>query len=59
LFKCYKSGINTPVLYFVDLENSTIYMEFVEGKTVKDILLLLDPTNNNNQRKGTEENEII
>ena len=33
-------------------------MEFVEGKTVKDILLLLDPTNNNNQRKGTEENEI-
>ncbi|CAH1763748.1 1267_t:CDS:2 [Entrophospora sp. SA101] len=46
LFKCYKSGINTPVLYFVDLKNSTIYMEFVEGKTIKDIIISLDPTNN-------------
>ncbi|CAJ0836950.1 10657_t:CDS:2 [Entrophospora sp. SA101] len=50
LFKCYKSGINTPVLYFVDLKNSTIYMEFVEGKTIKDIIISLDPTNN--QHKG-------
>ncbi|CAG8753732.1 16866_t:CDS:2, partial [Acaulospora morrowiae] len=32
LFKCHKSGVDTPILYFVDVENSTIYMEFVEGK---------------------------
>ncbi|RHZ87486.1 hypothetical protein Glove_34g124 [Diversispora epigaea] len=39
LFKCYKSGVDTPVLYFVDMENSKIYMEFIEGKVVKDLIL--------------------
>ncbi|CAG8591317.1 1227_t:CDS:2 [Ambispora leptoticha] len=38
LYKCRRSGLDTPVVYFVDTENSTIYMEYVEGKTVKDIL---------------------
>ncbi|RIA89867.1 TP53-regulating kinase-like protein [Glomus cerebriforme] len=39
LFKCRKSGVDTPVLYFVDIENSTIYMEFVQGMIVKDLLV--------------------
>ena len=25
-------------MYFVDLENRTIYMEYIEGKTVNDLL---------------------
>ncbi|CAG8488448.1 3935_t:CDS:2 [Acaulospora colombiana] len=32
-------GVDTPVLYFVDLEESIIYMEFVEGKVIKDLIL--------------------
>ncbi|CAG8449733.1 11715_t:CDS:2 [Funneliformis mosseae] len=39
LFKCRKSGVDTPALYFVDTENSTIYMEFVRGTIVKDLLV--------------------
>ncbi|CAG8446334.1 7583_t:CDS:2 [Acaulospora morrowiae] len=42
LFKCHKSGVDTPILYFVDVERSTIYMEFVEGKVVKDLILETD-----------------
>ncbi|CAG8534745.1 4930_t:CDS:2 [Ambispora gerdemannii] len=38
LHKCRRSGLDTPVVYFVDIENNTIYMEYVEGKTVRDIL---------------------
>ena len=39
MFKCRKSGVDTPVLYFVDTENSMIYMEFVQGTIVKDLLV--------------------
>ncbi|KAF0434665.1 TP53-regulating kinase [Gigaspora margarita] len=38
LFKCYRSGVDTPVLYFVDIENNAIYMEFVKGKILKDLI---------------------
>ncbi|CAG8602219.1 21701_t:CDS:10, partial [Racocetra persica] len=38
LFKCYRSGVDTPILYFVDIENNAIYMEFVKGKTLKDLI---------------------
>jgi TP53 regulating kinase and related kinases len=38
LFKCRNVGIDAPVVYFVDLENSTIYMEYIEGKTVNELL---------------------
>ncbi|ORX90440.1 kinase-like protein [Basidiobolus meristosporus CBS 931.73] len=39
LLKCRKFGIDTPVVYFVDVENSTIFMEKVEGRTVREALL--------------------
>ncbi|CAI2164183.1 5996_t:CDS:10 [Funneliformis geosporum] len=39
LFKCRKSGVDAPALYFVDTEDSTIYMEFVRGTIVKDLLV--------------------
>ncbi|KAG9306188.1 hypothetical protein G9A89_016092 [Geosiphon pyriformis] len=38
LYKCRRSGVDTPVVYFVDVNNSSIYMEYIEGKTVRDIL---------------------
>jgi tRNA A-37 threonylcarbamoyl transferase component Bud32 len=31
-------GLRTPVVYLVEHEANTIYMEMVEGKTVKDLL---------------------
>ncbi|CAB4473122.1 uncharacterized protein OCT59_028337 [Rhizophagus irregularis] len=39
LFKCRKSGVDTPVLYFVNTENSTICMEFIQGMIIKDLLI--------------------
>ncbi|ORX46384.1 tp53rk protein-like protein [Piromyces finnis] len=36
--KCSKSGINTPTLYLIDNVNHVIYMEFIEGVTVKEFL---------------------
>jgi len=36
--KCSKAGINTPTLYLIDNTNHVIYMEFVEGITVKEFL---------------------
>ncbi|KAI9311654.1 tp53rk protein [Dichotomocladium elegans] len=39
LYKCKKSGIDTPTLYFVDVPASTIYMERISGITVKQRLL--------------------
>eukprot|EP00833_Pecoramyces_ruminatium_P004719 jgi/Orpsp1_1/1178751/evm.model.c7180000066606.1 len=36
--KCSKAGINTPTLYLIDNVNHVIYMEFIEGITVKEYL---------------------
>ncbi|KAK9767784.1 serine/threonine-protein kinase bud32 [Basidiobolus ranarum] len=41
LLKCRKFGIDTPVVYFVDVENSTIFMEKIEGMTVKEALIAI------------------
>ncbi|CAG8764115.1 17855_t:CDS:2, partial [Cetraspora pellucida] len=38
LFKCYRSGVDTPILYFVDIENNAIYMELVKGKILKELI---------------------
>ncbi|CAG8604791.1 2462_t:CDS:2 [Paraglomus brasilianum] len=38
LVKCRNIGVDVPAVYFVDLENRTIYMEYIEGKTVNDLL---------------------
>ena len=37
LARCRANGILAPAVYFVDDMTQTIYMEFVEGKTVKDV----------------------
>ncbi|ORX54103.1 kinase-like protein [Hesseltinella vesiculosa] len=39
LHRCLKAGIDTPTLYLVDLNKSTIYMEYIAGITVKQQLL--------------------
>ncbi|RUP45480.1 hypothetical protein BC936DRAFT_148116 [Jimgerdemannia flammicorona] len=39
LHKCLRAGIDTPTVYFVDVEGSTIYMEYVLGKMVRNVLL--------------------
>ncbi|GBB90546.1 hypothetical protein RclHR1_17530004 [Rhizophagus clarus] len=39
LFKCRKSGVDTPVLYFVNIEDSTICMEFIQGMIIRDLLI--------------------
>ncbi|PRP81583.1 TP53-regulating kinase-like [Planoprotostelium fungivorum] len=36
--RCQKHGIHTPTVYFVDLKGKSIYLEFIEGKTVKEIM---------------------
>ncbi|KAJ3188081.1 hypothetical protein HK101_009223 [Irineochytrium annulatum] len=38
LHRCRKAGIDTPTLYLIDSVNSQIYMEYVEGQTVRDRL---------------------
>ena len=37
LARCRASGILAPAVYYVDDLTQTIYMEFIEGKTVKDV----------------------
>ncbi|KAG1055944.1 hypothetical protein G6F43_002125 [Rhizopus delemar] len=39
LQKCKKAGMDTPTVYFVDIAQSTIYMENIVGITVKQRLL--------------------
>ena len=39
MLKARKLGISTPVLYDVELEASTIYMEKVAGCSVKELLI--------------------
>jgi len=38
-----KAGVPAPSIYFIDLEETTIIMEYVEGDRVKDILDYLMP----------------
>lgn len=39
LQKCKKAGMDTPTVYFIDIPESTIYMENIIGITVKQRLL--------------------
>ncbi|KAI8922790.1 kinase-like domain-containing protein [Entophlyctis helioformis] len=38
LHRLRRAGLDTPALYLLDTANSCIYMEFVEGETVRDVL---------------------
>jgi len=42
LFESRKIGVPTPFIYLIDLKNTTIYMEYIEGKQVKKVLDILD-----------------
>ncbi|KAF9346847.1 TP53 regulating kinase [Mortierella sp. NVP85] len=39
LNRCQKAFIDTPTVYMVDVENSLIYMEYIEGTSVRDYLV--------------------
>ncbi|RKP39854.1 kinase-like domain-containing protein [Dimargaris cristalligena] len=39
LFRCQQAGIDTPTVYFIDTNLNTIYMERIEGRTVKSFLI--------------------
>ncbi len=39
MLRARKSGVLTPVIYNVEHEAATIYMEHVEGSSVRDLLL--------------------
>src|SRR4030065_2447715 len=43
-----KAGVPTPTIFLVDVKNSVIVMEFIEGKQVKQLLGSLSP----NERGG-------
>ncbi|KAG4303902.1 hypothetical protein PORY_002691 [Pneumocystis oryctolagi] len=49
LYKCYKSGISCPAVYFVDVKKGELWTEWIEGNTLKDELLQLE--NNMNTYK--------
>lgn len=36
--RCSKSGIDAPCVYFVDLEARKIFMEYIEGCTIKEAI---------------------
>lgn len=38
LLRCRKLGVLTPVLYFIDYQTSSLYLEKIKGQTVKDAL---------------------
>jgi TP53 regulating kinase-like protein len=43
LAKARKLGVATPALYAIDFVTNTLTFEFVEGKSIKDILLQSAP----------------
>ena len=38
MFRCIKSGILTPAVYMIDVDNLRLYIEKIEGTTIKDLL---------------------
>ncbi|EGC35773.1 hypothetical protein DICPUDRAFT_151859 [Dictyostelium purpureum] len=52
LNKCKKKGIDCPSLYLVDTKLNRIYMEFIEGETVKQFLYT-------NQSKSEQEERVL
>ena len=38
MFRCIKSGILTPAVYMIDVDNLRLYIEKIEGITIKDLL---------------------
>ena len=61
LARCRASGILAPAVYFVDDLTQTIYMEFIEGKTVKDVWdeQNLKSSNSNSSSDNNNNNNIM
>lgn len=38
LIRCRKLGVLTPVLYFIDYNTSSLYLQKIKGQTVRDVL---------------------
>jgi TP53 regulating kinase-like protein len=38
MYEAARVGVPTPTIYFIDLDNSTIIMEYIEGSRLKDIV---------------------
>jgi len=52
LMKVRQLGIDTPLIYYVDQVNCSIYLEWVRGPTVKEFLDLLDLTQPTEEAKA-------
>lgn len=52
LVKVRQLGIDTPLIYYVDQVNFSLYLEFVPGFTVKEFLDTLDPTKPEDEAKA-------
>lgn len=53
------TGIRTPAVYAVNSPKNQIIMEFIKGKTVKDILLILEESVKENNIPQCDESEMI
>jgi TP53 regulating kinase-like protein len=42
MYEAVRAGVPAPSIYFIDLDNSTIIMEFIEGVKLKDVVSLLE-----------------
>ncbi|TPX30561.1 hypothetical protein SmJEL517_g05900 [Synchytrium microbalum] len=38
LVRCCKAGIDTPTLYLIDVPKSLLYMEYIDGQSVRDFI---------------------
>ena len=36
---CRKAGIDAPTVYLIDTVNSSIYMEYIEGPSLRDYIM--------------------
>ncbi|KAF9351223.1 TP53 regulating kinase [Mortierella sp. AD094] len=51
LNRCQKALIDTPTVYMVDVEKSLIYMEYIEGTSVRDYLVTAEGQTTEAQQK--------
>ncbi|KAG0051430.1 TP53 regulating kinase [Gryganskiella cystojenkinii] len=55
LNRCQKALIDTPTVYMVDIENSLIYMEFIEGISVREFLVTDEGQTAESQKRVAQE----
>ncbi|KAF9909175.1 TP53 regulating kinase [Lobosporangium transversale] len=55
LNRCQKALIDTPTVYMVDVENSLIYMEYIQGISVRDYLVTEEGSTTETQQRVAAE----